>query len=196
MEEGIAIMMATILALSIAAISVLPLDVESGICAATDGNRYKEEGTEAFQMAPLNPAFVAYLENPRRTSYGDVPPTMDLSHLDKRPVKDLPTYDKLPSRFDWRDYGKVTPVKNQNPCGTCWDFAATSTLESAVLMNESVEYIFSEQSVALCVDRSWTYLYDDLTDPCMAGGNCWRASEVFIRKGSALESCNSYKPLA
>lgn len=73
-------MMAAILALSMAAISVLPLDVESGICAATDGNLYGEEGTETFQMAPLNPAFVAYLENPPEEFYGDVPPTMDLSN--------------------------------------------------------------------------------------------------------------------
>ena len=117
---------------------------------------------------------------------------MDLSHLESIPVKQLQAQGPLPSSFDWRDYGKVTPVKQQHPCGTCWDFAATSTLESAVLMEESEAYDFSEQSVALCVDRSWVYLYDDPTDPCRGGGDCWLASEVFIRKGSALETCNPY----
>jgi C1A family cysteine protease len=173
---------------------ILSLSVGTVICAATNGNQH-DGGTgdaEALQQAPLNPNFVAYWENPPKVSYGDIPPTMDLSHIDAIPVKGVRTADTLPSRFDWRDSGKVTPVKNQNPCGTCWAFGATSALESAVLMDESAEYNFSEQSVALCVDRSWVYLYDDPTDPCMTGGNCWRASEVFIKKGSVLESCNPY----
>jgi hypothetical protein len=59
-------------------------------------------------------------------------------------------------------------------------------------MDESAEYNFSEQSVALCVDRSWTYLYDETDEPCNAGGWSELASEVFIKKGSVLESCNPY----
>jgi C1A family cysteine protease len=98
----------------------------------------------------------------------------------------------LPPSFDWRDSGNVTPVKDQNPCGTCWIFGTASVLESAVLIDESAEYNFSEQSVALCVDRSWTYLYDGTDEPCDAGGWSGLASEVFIKKGSVLESCNPY----
>ena len=130
MKKTIAIMMATILALSIAAISALPLDVESGICAATDGNLYKEEGTGTPHMAPLNPDFVAYLENPTEEFYGYIPPPMNLSHLDTIPVKRSLTSSLLPNRFDWRDYGKVTPVKNQSLCGTCWTFGTVTVLES------------------------------------------------------------------
>src|SRR6266568_4974783 len=29
----------------------------------------------------------------------------------------------LPSKFSWEDQSKVTPIKNQNPAGTCWAFA-------------------------------------------------------------------------
>lgn len=123
---------------------------------------------------------------------GYIPPPMDLSHLDEIPVKRIQEPDKLPDRFDWRDSGNVTSVKNQNPCGTCWTFGTTSVLESAVLINEGVAYDFSEQSVVLCVDRSWTYLYDDSGDPCNAGGWSGLASEVFIKKGSVQESCNPY----
>ena len=32
--------------------------------------------------------------------------------------------DALPSRYDLRDLGVVTPVKFQNPWGTCWGWRA------------------------------------------------------------------------
>ena len=180
------------------ATSALLLSVETGICAATDDNHYRggAEATKVPKNAPLNHDFMIYRKDPPKTSYGYIPPPVDLSHLDPLPVKGLPIPRALPSSFDWRDSGNVTSVKNQNPCGTCWIFGTTTVLESAVLINESVEYDLSEQSVALCVDRSWVYMYDDSNDPCMAGGWSWLASEVFIKKGSVLESCNPYNPAA
>ena len=36
----------------------------------------------------------------------------------------------LPDAFDSRDYGCVTPVKNQGQTGMCWAMAAVSALES------------------------------------------------------------------
>jgi C1A family cysteine protease len=147
---------------------------------------------EKFQLAPLNPDFFDFLEHPPELSYGYVPPTMDLSHLDEIPVRREQALRALPAIFDWRTQGKVTPVKDQKPCGTCWIFGTTSVLESAVLLGESTEYDFSEQSVALCVDRSWVYLYDDPTGPCQAGGGSFKATEVFIKKGAVLETCNPY----
>jgi C1A family cysteine protease len=152
---------------------------------------------EKFQLAPLNPDFLDFLEHPPELSYGYVPPTMDLSHLKKIPVQRERALPALPSAWDWRTQGKVTPVKDQNPCGTCWIFGTTSVLESAVLIGESVPYDFSEQSVALCVDRSWVYLYDDADEPCgtvpgHGSGNSIRASDVFIKKGAVLETCNPY----
>jgi len=35
------------------------------------------------------------------------------------------------SKKDWRSEGKVSPMKDQNPCGVCWAFSAVSTVESA-----------------------------------------------------------------
>ena len=135
----------------------------------------------------------ATTELPHKCGY--IPPPMDLSHLDEIPVKRIQVPD-LPSSFDWRDSGNVTPVKDQDTCGTCWIFGTTSVLESAVLINEGAECIFSEQGVALCVDRSWTYLYDNTDDPCGGGGWSWLAAEAFIKKGSVLESCNPYNTTA
>ena len=38
-----------------------------------------------------------------------------------------------PSSYDLRDEGYVTPVKFQNPFGTCWGFAAIAAAESSIL---------------------------------------------------------------
>jgi C1A family cysteine protease len=98
----------------------------------------------------------------------------------------------LPAAFDWRDSGKVSPVKDQRPCLMCVHFAALSVLESAVLIEEGPEYDFSEQSVALCVDPSWLYYYDGDDDPCMNGCYGFMVTEALIRKGAVLESCHPY----
>ena len=41
--------------------------------------------------------------------------------------------DTFPSRFDLRDRGTVTPVKSQNPWGTCWSFATIAASETSIL---------------------------------------------------------------
>ena len=46
----------------------------------------------------------------------------------------------FPAKFDLRDRGVVTPVKNQNPWGTCWAFAAISAAESSILTKMGKTY--------------------------------------------------------
>ncbi len=41
--------------------------------------------------------------------------------------------DTLPEKFDLRDRGIVTSVKDQSPWGTCWAFAVTAASESSIL---------------------------------------------------------------
>ncbi len=50
-----------------------------------------------------------------------------------------------PAYWDWRDYGMVTPAKDQARCGSCWAFAATGALESKILIKDGWEYDLSEQ---------------------------------------------------
>ena len=135
----------------------------------------------------LSIGFTEYLNNPSKFSYGYIPSPFEMHHLKQIIPNKYLEVDSLPSQFDWRTQNKVTPVKNQQTCGTCWVFGTTSVLESKVLISEGVEYDFSEQGVTLCSDKSWKYLFDESTDPCMAGGWSYLAAETFIRKGAKLE---------
>jgi len=163
--------------------------------APTEAEVKVPEGGDEPHVSSLNPDFEAYLETPPDVWYGYVPPTLDLSHVQASLPSEVEPL-ALASRYDWRDQNKVTPVRNQNPCGTCWAFGTVAVMESAALIAEDVAYDFSEQSVSLCVDRSWTYLYDHSDDPCMAGGNSYKASDVFIKKGAVAETCSPYAPAA
>lgn len=41
----------------------------------------------------------------------------------------------LPAELDWRALGKVTGIKNQGNCGSCWAFSAVAALESKALID-------------------------------------------------------------
>ncbi len=55
--------------------------------------------------------------------------------------------DTLSSRFDSRDWGWVTSVKNQGRNGVCWAFGVVATLEANLLKATGIEFDFSENNV-------------------------------------------------
>lgn len=56
----------------------------------------------------------------------------------------------LPAVIDWRSEGKVTPIKSQGSCGSCWAFSALASLESAFLIKDGTKIDFSEQELVDC----------------------------------------------
>lgn len=53
----------------------------------------------------------------------------------------------LPARFDLREWGWLTPVKNQGEMGACWTFGTIAALESALLKTTGITYDLSENNV-------------------------------------------------
>ncbi len=54
---------------------------------------------------------------------------------------------ELPARFDSRDWGWVSSVKDQGDMGSCWTFGTCGALESALLKYTGIEYDFSENNM-------------------------------------------------
>lgn len=55
--------------------------------------------------------------------------------------------DVLPTYYNLRDLGLVTPVKNQGKGGNCWAFAAIGSLESCILKATGIAFDLSEENM-------------------------------------------------
>ncbi len=61
----------------------------------------------------------------------------------------------VPCKKDWQSLGKVSSVKNQGGCGSCWAFAAVAAVESSYLINYNCPLNLSEQELVSCATSSW-----------------------------------------
>jgi C1A family cysteine protease len=86
-------------------------------------------------------------------------------------------------RFDWRDTGKVTPVRHQGSCGSCWAFGAIGAVESAFLIHTEKNLDLSEQHlVSSCCNAG----------SCNGGWPDW-ALDYIRNTGVPDETCYPYK---
>jgi C1A family cysteine protease len=121
------------------------------------------------------------------------PPEMDLSHLtgQQLPAENVPL--QLPAIWDWRTQGggRVTPVKDQGACGSCYAFAAIANIEAKLLMDAAGTWDFSENNAKEC---NWRELndYQNGTWGSCAGGNYEMLVSLLSTKGTVLESCDPY----
>ncbi|XP_034579521.2 senescence-specific cysteine protease SAG39 [Setaria viridis] len=109
--------------------------------------------------------------------------TTRAGHVSEGPY--LPAVDKVPDRVNWTAEGKVTEVKNQEQCGSCWAFAAVAVIESAYAIAKRVQPPeLSEQELIDC----------DSYDSGCSSGLPWSAMK-WVKKhgGIALDSQYPYK---
>lgn len=79
----------------------------------------------------------------------------------------MDNFDVFPAKYDLRDYGRSTPVRNQGGEGFCWNFASTASMESSVLSQEELKKQLGENPQDTLdfaeAGNAW-YIYTPVTD--------------------------------
>lgn len=84
---------------------------------------------------------------------------------------------------DWVAEGKITPIKNQNSCGSCWAFASAAAIEAGVLIEHGISTNLSEQHLVDCGPGS-----------CLGG---WMASALnWVKNFDGIHFENDYPYVA
>ncbi|MBQ6137623.1 MAG: hypothetical protein IJI73_09670 [Kiritimatiellae bacterium] len=93
--------------------------------------------------------------------------------------------DTPPARWDSREQGWITPVRNQGSVGACWAFASYATLEAQMLKSGRGETDFSEKNMVNLSGRD--YGPND-------GGNYDMAAGYLLRwAGAVAETNDAYR---
>lgn len=92
-------------------------------------------------------------------------------------------------QIDWRNSaGAVQPVKNQNPCGSCWAFSATASYEFEVWNKTQKSVSYSEGELTDCA-------YGKHLKNCNRGGFPHQALSYIVKNGLATEQAYPFTPV-
>ncbi len=172
-------------------------------------NQEKIVDSERISEAPLNKEYTDYKNTVQTANQEDfkgskdllgyIPEPADNSHLKGKKVSkkaleaevqgisDIPAVDaaeivSAPATFDLRTTGRVSPVKNQGSCGSCWAFATYGSMESEALPAQLFD--FSEDNLKN------THGFD--YSAC-SGGNSQMATAYLARwSGAVSEAADPY----
>ncbi|MCX7987661.1 MAG: T9SS type A sorting domain-containing protein [Bacteroidales bacterium] len=130
-------------------------------------------GQISKHIMPVNPDLVKYYQEKKKTVLktpiknnkqltGYIPPYVQLPEYYETPEQSRLYSVGLPDRFDLREKGKVSSVKNQgqgNFGGNCWAFSSTGSVESWWLsqLNAIGAADLSEHHMATCHGYEWAF---------------------------------------
>jgi C1A family cysteine protease len=143
-------------------------------------------------FGPLSPAFIKYQQDLAagnvskgvrgQAGSGIIPAPVDLSQLKGQAL--TRTLVGYPLTYDLRTQNKLTSVKDQGSCGSCWAFGAYASLESYLRPAETLD--FSENNMKN------THGFDPA--PC-GGGNQFMSTAYLARwSGPVNETDDPYNP--
>ncbi|MFA5214063.1 MAG: C1 family peptidase, partial [Methanoregula sp.] len=94
----------------------------------------------------------------------------------------------FPPRYDLREQGRMTPVRDQDPWGTCWAFATFGSLESTLMSTTPVPD-FSEKNLVNLAGFALP------APPQDYGGHSWMSTAYLTRWNGPVDEATDPYPL-
>ena len=125
--------------------------------------------------------------------YQNINPNLNVGSNDYELLHYNPSYvGNLPQKYDLRDYGFVTSVKNQGSGGNCWSFSALAALESAILKATGTAYDLSEENMKNIASKYSSYGW--AMDTNVGGYDKMAMGYLTAWLGPVNESVDEYNP--
>ena len=119
-------------------------------------------------------------------------------HLNRAPKNMMRTFIQsdapMADAVDWVAAGAVTPVKNQDRCGSCWAFSTTGSVEGALFIASKKLVSLSEEDLVQCdhVDSGCQGgLMDNGFDYISKNGICSEADYPYTSGSGTTGTCKS-----
>lgn len=74
----------------------------------------------------------------------------------KAVFKEVKAQAALPRHFDWREQGKLTPVRDQGNCGSCYAFATATVFQDIMALRGLGQIELSPQYIVSCNKEGWS----------------------------------------
>lgn len=114
-----------------------------------DHNAKFAKGEASFKTKTWKHSDLSLAEKRARLTGGLAPPKTSRA-LPQTANISYPVFPVGPKSIDWNALGRVTPIRDQGGCGSCWAFGATDLVEAALRKNKSSNATMAPQQLVDC----------------------------------------------